>query len=182
MAGTGGIATSSPRGRIGMSTERRLERSALIAAEPSRLFAALDDPARFGAHKWKPSAAMLGGSMRYELDAKRGKAVGSVIRMTGEVLGPTLTVSQIVTERTPPVRKVWETTGEPRLLILSGYRMGFAIAPEGTGSRLTVFIDYRLPSGLALGAVSRMLGPVYARWCLERIVADAQSLLPRRMI
>ncbi len=162
-----------------MSSERHLERSALIAAEPAHLFAVLDDPARFGAHMSKPSAAMLGGSMSYELDAGKGQTVGSVIRMTGRVLGLKLSVSETVTERHPPVRKVWETTGEPRLLILSWYRMGFRIAPEGGGSRLTVFIDYRLPNTVVWGILSRVSGPAYARWCLDRIVADAQRLHQR---
>lgn len=89
-----------------MGIERHLERTAFVATEPARLFAALDDPARVGSHMSKPSAAMLGGSMRYELDAERGQSGGSVIRMTGNVLGLTLSVSETVMERMPPVRKV----------------------------------------------------------------------------
>ena len=96
--------------------------------------------------------------------------------MTRNVLGLTLSVSETVIERMPPVRKVWETTGSPRLLILAWYRMGFDITLEGAGSRLTVFIDYRLPEPMALATISRALGPAYARWCLSRIVADAGSV------
>jgi len=176
MAGTAGIAKCNCRKAGGMSTERHLERTVLVATEPARLFAALDDPARFGAHMSKPSAAMLGGTMRYELDAAAGQAVGSIIRMTGNVLGLTLSVSETFIERMPPVRKVWETTGSPRLLILAWYRMGFDITLEGAGSRLTVFSDYRLPERMALATISRALGPACARCCLSRIVTDAGSV------
>ncbi len=158
-----------------MRAPRRFERSTVIAVDPARLFAVLDDPARLGAHMGKPSAAMLGGSMTYALDAAGGQAVGSVIRMTGTVLGLRLSVSEIITERTPPLRKAWETIGEPRLLILSWYRMGFEVAPEGAGSRLTVSIDYLLPEG-AMALVGRLIGPSYARWCVSRIVDDATRM------
>jgi carbon monoxide dehydrogenase subunit G len=159
--------------------ETRTER---IAAHPEALFDLLDDPARFGAHMSRPSAAMLGGTMNYHLDQDRGQAIGSVIRMTGSMLGLRLSVSERVIERAPPSRKAWETFGEPRLLILSWYRMGFEIAPEGAGSQLSVFIDYQLPSGFVLGVTSRMLGPVYARWCLERIIVDAHSPRPQPLV
>ena len=91
-----------------------------------------------------------GASMRIDTDSLGGKAVGSMIRMTGRMLGMNLVLDEVVTERTPPHRKVWVTVGEPRLLVVGGYRMGFEIAPQGNASRLAVFIDYRLPSrGLA---------------------------------
>lgn len=176
MGGTAGIAKCNRRKDGGVGIERHLERTVLVATERAHLFAALDDPARFGGHMSKPSAAMLGGSMRYELDAAAGQAVGFTIRMTGSVLNLTLSVSETVIERMPPVRKVWETAGSPRLLILAWYRMGFDITLEGTGSRLKVFIDYRLPETMGLATISRALGPAYARWCLSRIVADSGSV------
>lgn len=64
----------------------------------------------------------------------------------------------------------------PRLLILTWYRMEFDFTLEGTGSRLTVFIDYRLPETMGLATISRALGPAYTRWCLNRIVTDAGSV------
>jgi hypothetical protein len=42
--------------------------------------------------------------------------------------------------------------------------MGFNIAPEGKGSRLTMFIDYDEPPE-PWTLLGRVLGPVYARWC-----------------
>lgn len=99
--------------------------SAEIAATPKQLFAHLDDHTRLAAHMEKRSAMMMGGRMTYAFDDAGGRAVGSVIRMGGRVLGVTIEVEEVVTERIPPRRKVWETIGRPRLLIIGAYRMGF---------------------------------------------------------
>jgi hypothetical protein len=52
--------------------------------------------------------------------------------------------------------------------------MGFAISPLEQGSRLVVFIDYRLPArGIARG-LGWLLGRAYAVWCTQRMVNDAR--------
>lgn len=144
-----------------------------MAAEPRAVFEILDDPRRLGRHMEKPSAMMLGGSMRCLLDGMGGQEVGSVIRVEGSVLGVRLSIVERITERDPPRRKVWETTEEPRLLVFGNYRLGFEITTEGTGSRVRVFIDYDLPRT----RLGRLLGPLgahaYARWCVERMLAEA---------
>lgn len=123
----------------------------------------------------KPSAMMLGGSMRYELGPDHGRAVGSIIRVDGSMLGITLSIVERVVERVPPHRKVWETVEEPKLLIFGSYRLGFDIGPEGRGSRVRVFLDYDLPRTV----LGRVIGPfgahAYARWCLERIIHEARA-------
>jgi hypothetical protein len=82
----------------------------------------------------------------------------------------------VVTECAPPRRKVWETVGTPRLLVIGPYRMGFEVSPEGAaGSRLRVFIDYALPTGAPARWLGRALGGAYARWCTHRMVRDAVS-------
>lgn len=61
---------------------------------------------------------MAGARMRIEADLLQGQAVGSEIRMFGRVLGVPIWVVEKVTDYNPPLRKVWETTLEPRLLVL----------------------------------------------------------------
>lgn len=116
---------------------------------------------------------MAGATMRVETDALKGQTIGSVIRITGRVLGVDLVVEEVVTERVPPLRKTWETRGEPRLLVIGSYRMGFTISPRGDRSRLLVFIDYQFPpSGFAHG-VALLFGRAYAAWCTRRMANDA---------
>jgi hypothetical protein len=121
--------------------------------------------------------------MELHLDQHAGRAVGSHIRLEGRVLGVPLALEEVVTEHAPPTRKVWETIGVPRLLVIGPYRMGFMLAPGPVEPQdtdlatltLTVFIDYALPAR----GLSRLIGPLvghwYARWCTQRMVADAEA-------
>ena len=110
--------------------------------------------------------------MQTELDAGRSQTVGSRIRLSGQVFGLALAVEEVVTERIPPKRKVWETTGSPRLLVIGHYRMGFEIAPKENGSLLRVYIDYALPEDLPARWLGVLLGRYYARWCTDQMVRD----------
>ncbi len=106
-------------------------------------------------------------------DERRGKVVGSHIRMSGKILGLELSLDEVVTERQPPIRKVWETVGSPRLLVIGPYRMGFEVVPSGNGSRFRVFIDYALPPRWPARWLGRLFGGYYARWCTRTMVDDA---------
>ena len=148
-----------------------------VDADAQSLFAHLDDHRRLAGHMEKPSLMMAGATMRVETDALRGQAVGSLIRVTGRVLGVDLAVEEVVTERVPPMRKTWETRGEPRLLVIGSYRMGFTISREKDRSRLVVFIDYQLPlRGFAHG-LGLLLGRAYAAWCTRRMATDAVAAI-----
>jgi hypothetical protein len=84
-----------------------------------------------------------------------------------------LAVEEMVTERTPPHRKVWETIGSPKLFVIGHYRMGFEVTPQGQASRLRVFIDYALPERVPGRWLGRLFGRYYARWCTQQMVDDA---------
>jgi len=147
----------------------------VLAVDPARLFAHLDDHRRLASHMEKPSLMTAGASMRIETDERHGQAPGSVIRMTGRVLGLDLRLEEVVTTYEPPRRKVWETRGEPRLLVIDHYQMGFTIEPAPLGSRLVVFIDYRLPRQGVGRVLGLLLGRGYAAWCTRRMAEDARA-------
>lgn len=152
-----------------MRYARSAVRTVRTRALPEDVFEQLDDPTVLGSHMQKPSAMMLGGTMRYELDEGRGRAVGSVIRMTGTVLGLRLFLEEVVTERSPPFSKTWETRGAIRLLVIGHYRMGFTVTPQDNGSIVGIYIDYNLPDGLVGGLLGSVLAGSYADWCLKRM-------------
>ena len=116
---------------------------------------------------------MAGGSMGYQFDQAKGRAVGSVIRMNGDMLGLTLAVEEVVTERIPPKHKMLETRGPQRMFVIDAYRLGFELEPVGANSALRVFIDYNLPPG-PLACLARVPAHLYARWCVEQM-ADAAT-------
>ena len=149
-----------------------METSAQVAAEPHEVFARLDDQTRLAEHMSKPSLMMGGGKMTYEFDEQRGRAVGSHIRMGGSAFGLQLSLDEVVTERFPPRRKVWQTIGTPRLVVIGSYEMGFELSDTDQGSALTVWIDYELPPrGLARFVPA--FGDAYARWCVNQMASDA---------
>lgn len=151
------------------------EATAVVVVSPQQLFAFLDDHQRLSAHMQKPSLMMAGATMKIETDSQRGQAVGSRIRMSGRLLGIPLSVDETVIEYEPPFHKSWQTCGEPRLWVIGQYRMGFELSPSAGKTRIRVWIDYNHPPGLAGRLLGRILGKVYARWCVTRMAKDAAT-------
>lgn len=85
------------------------------------------------------------------------------------VLGFHLFLDEVVTERSRPTRKVWETVGNPHLLVIGNYQMGIELTPQAHNTKLKVFVDYDLPSGGSkiLGVIC---GSVYANWCVDQML------------
>ena len=121
----------------------------------------------------KPSMMMLGSHMTLDLDEGSGRTVGSMIRLRGRMLGIALELQEAIVERVVPFRKVWQTVGTPRLLVIAHYRMGFELTPDGEGCRVRVFIDYSLPTAGWARVLGKWFGGFYARWCVRRMADDA---------
>lgn len=151
------------------------ETSGFVAASPDRLFAHLDDHTQLSSHMSEPSWKMGGGTMELQLDEQKGRAVGSRIRLAGRAFGITLFVEESVTERDPPHRKVWETLGTPKLLVIGGYRLGFEVSLSDGGSMLRVFIEYALPKSVLPRWFGMLLGERYAKWCTHQMLEDARA-------
>jgi hypothetical protein len=90
-------------------------------------FEYLDDFKKLSAHMEEPSAMMLGARMEVSTHEGGGHAVGSHVRMSGKVMGISLSLEEIVVEREPPTRKAWETV-DARLLVIGQYRRRFTLA------------------------------------------------------
>ena len=145
----------------------------MVSASPERVFAFIDDHERLASHMSQSSWRMGGGAMKTVLDERRGQSVGSHIQMSGRSLGLNLSLDEVVIEREPPHRKVWETVGSPKLLVIGPYRMGFDLTPNGSESLLRVFIDYALPTPWPDRWLGRVFGAYYADWCTKSMVDDA---------
>jgi hypothetical protein len=156
---------------------RHEEHSATINASAELVFDQLDDQTRLSAHMSKRSWRMGWGRMETVLDAQQGRAVGSHIVIRGRVFGIPLYLDEIVTVRERPLAKTWETVGEPRLLVIGPYRMGFELSPDGAITRLRVAIDYDLPLKGISRWLGRLFGPSYAKWCTRQMAQDAQSAI-----
>ena len=96
--------------------------------------------------------------MTFQFDEGGGSKVGSHIRLSGRILDISLFLDAVVTQRTPPTFKVWETCSEPQLLVIGRYRMGFELTPEPEGTLLRVFLHYALPSKWPFRWLSSIFG------------------------
>ena len=152
-----------------------------VPARPDAVFEFLDDFARLGGHMMNANWMMAGSRMTYEFDAQRGRSLGSVIRLRGSMLGLDLRIDEIVSAHAPPHRKAWSTIGSPRLIVMSGYRMGFQIDPAGPGSHVRIFIDYALPTSGAGRWLGRLLAHAYARWCVRSMSAAVSAQFGPRL-
>jgi hypothetical protein len=152
---------------------RHEESSAVVNASADRLFAHLDDQTRLSAHMNKRSWKMGWGKMDTVLDAQRGQTVGSHIVLSGRVFGIRLYLDEVVTLREPPLRKSWETVGEPRLLVIGRYCMGFDIFQRGAETSLRVAIDYNLPAQGLSWLLGLLFGRSYAKWCTRQMIKEA---------
>lgn len=148
------------------------ETHAQLDASIEAAFSHLDRFEALSAHMEKRSAMTLGSSMRITTDDLGGRAVGSMVRMHGRMLGIPLSLEEVVTQRQPPRAKAWETRSV-RLLVMGQYRLGFQLEPADRGSVLRVFIDYEEPSWRLAQSLGRALARMYARWCTRRMAGDA---------
>ena len=153
---------------------RHEEHSAIINASAERVFDRLEDQTRLSEHMSKRSWQMGWGRMETVLDPQHGRSVGSHIVLRGRVFGIRLYLDEVVTMREPPLKKTWETAGEPRLLVIGPYRMGFDLMPDGTTVQLRVAIDYELPAKGISRLLGRLFGRSYAKWCTRQMVRDTQ--------
>ena len=151
----------------------RHESTGFVQSPMDQVYAYIDDHTRLASHMGEPSWRTGWGRFETLIDEGRGQKVGSRIRLSGRVFGVELSVEEIVVERDPPRRKVWETTGAPRLLVIGQYRMGFELSACEGGSLLGVFIEYALPARAPARWLGRLFGPYYARWCTRQMVAEA---------
>ena len=113
------------------------EYTALVKAPADRVFALLDDPKSLSAHMGESSMMMMGSRMSIDVDADGGHTIGSKIRMDGRMMGIPLSLEEVITERQVPSRKVWESIGAPKLLIIAHYRMGFELTPDANATQVS---------------------------------------------
>lgn len=93
--------------------ERQREGTVSLSAAPEEIFAFIDDHSRFASHMSQSSWMMGGGRMVVDVDAARAQAIGSHIRLSGNVFGMRLFLDEVVTRRNPPTEKLWRLSVLP---------------------------------------------------------------------
>lgn len=163
--------------------EKHYEESIFIPAPVQAVFDYADNHANYYSHVIK-FARIAGGRMDLQMDERNGQSVGSHIRLSGKVLGKSLSLEEVVTRREPPHTKTWETVGIPNFLIVGQYQYNVQIEPQANGSRLSVSFDFSPPQ--ASGWLRLWFSRVYSRLCAREMVKVARDYFyaasPKRMV
>jgi hypothetical protein len=157
-----------------MQERYHYEREARAARPMAAVFAKLDDIAALARHMSERSPAMLGSRLTLST-VHSGSGVGDRYRWDGRVLGLTIEALEEVTVYDPPRRKRWCTIGAPRLIVIVSYCMQLDLSELEGGTSIRVRIEYTLPAAGWRRFIGGLLGHLYARWCVDRMVADAAA-------
>ncbi len=162
---------------------KTLSESVVIEAPAQQVFAFMDDVKNVGFHmSGRSSMAMMGSRLDIAVLSPQSTGVGATYRMWGKMMGLTIDFSETVTKYTAGHEKVWETIGEPKLLIMSSYVMRVIVDPlSSSSSRLTISLTYAPPRSLFWRSVGALLGGWYGRWCLRNMCQDAKAAMARQL-
>jgi hypothetical protein len=151
---------------------KTIEKAKVYNAAPGVVFKYLDDLGVTGMHMTKSSMPMMGGKLNVVFLSANRSGLNSEYRWTGKVVGLTLDFTVKVTKWIMNEEKIWETIGEPKLIIYSMFRMNLRINPEQNGTEARLSISYQKPKGLVNMILSFLFADWYCRWCLNNMLED----------
>lgn len=149
---------------------RDLEEKVFIKSPIREVFVYADDHRNFSKHMNESSMMMGGSKMMIDLDEGKGQAVGSHIKMGGNVLGVELFLDEVVTIHDVPHHKEWKTVGDINLLVIGHYVLGYEIKEDKGGVIFRVYIHYDLPKSLKTRWLGILFADMYAKWCVRQMV------------
>lgn len=139
------------------------------------VFKTIDDLGVTGMHMTKPSMMMMGSKLHLEFLTQHHIGLGSRYRWTGTMMGLKMDFTVEVTRWLEGLEKVWETIGNPKLIIFSWYRMTLNVLSEANGTKAELSIAYDKPKNFFYRIISFLLADWYCRWCLRKMLGDAKK-------
>lgn len=157
---------------------KTIKKTEIYNASRAQVFRCIDNLAITGTYMITSSSMMIGSKLNLEFLTKNHTGFGSKYRWTGTMMGLLIDVAMEVTKWVPGVEKIWETIGEPKLIIYSWYRIQLIITdiPEGI-SQAELSITYKKPGRLFYKILSFFFADWYCKWCLKKMLAEAKNNL-----
>jgi hypothetical protein len=126
---------------------KTISRTEIYQAAPEMVFKTIDDLGVTGMHMTKSSMMMMGSKLHLEFLTKHHIGLGSRYRWTGTMMGLKMDFTVEVTKWNEGSEKVWETIGDPKLIIYSWYRMTLNVLPIENVTKAELSIAYEKPKG-----------------------------------
>lgn len=149
----------------------------IIHVYPEKAFAYMDNIGNTGMHMTKSSMPMMGSKLELKQLSENATGLNSKFRWFGKMMGFTMDFTVVVTKWIKDKEKVWETIGEPKMIILGWYKMHLVLSPEGKNTKAELSLAYTKPTGLFFKFIAFFLAPFYANWCLNNMLQDSKKFL-----
>ncbi len=159
-----------------MKTLKRIE---TYRATPEKVFQCIDDLGVTGMHMTKSSMPMMGGKLNLNFLTANHTGLGSKYRWTGKVVGMTMDFTVEVTKWVKGKEKIWQTIGDPKMIIYSWFRMNLEISTSLDDTQAELSITYEKPKGWLNRFLSFFLADWYCGWCLKNMLDDSKKTLDR---
>ncbi len=154
---------------------KTVQKTILIRASPEKVFEFMDDVRNMGMHMSRDSRAMMGSHLDLEMLSENTSGPGASYRWKGKVMGMTIDFTMVVTKWIKDIERVWETIGEPKVIVIGKYSMFLKLAPADGSTMTTLGISYEKPKDFFGKVLEFFLGKWYCNWCLNNMLHDAQS-------
>jgi hypothetical protein len=144
-------------------------------AASEKVFACIDDLGVAGMHMTKSSMPMMGGKMDVEFLTAYKSGLHTRYRWTGKVLWWELDFTVEVTKWIKGKEKTWETIGPAKMIIYSWFQMNLKVEQGLHESIAYLSISYNKPKGIFNRILCVLVGPWYAKWCLDNMLNDTEK-------
>lgn len=153
---------------------KTIKRKETFIAPADKVFGYLDDLGVTGMHMTKSSAMMMGSKLQLKFLTNHRTGMGSRYQWTGTMMGMKMDFTVEVTKWVEGVEKIWETTGEAKMIIYSWYRMHLLVYPEGNAAQAELSITYEKPRNWFARIISFLFADLYCNWCLRKMLNDTK--------
>jgi len=158
---------------------KTLSRKKYFPASTQQVFKTIDDLGVTGMHMTESSGMMMGSKLKLEFLTTSKTGLGSRYRWSGKMMGLLMDFTVEVTKWVNGVEKVWETIGETKLIIYSWYRMKLLLKEANGNTEAELSISYEKPKGLLNKILCFLLADWYCRWCLKKMLGDAEKAISK---
>lgn len=149
---------------------KHLSSQTIVQASPTEVFGCLDDMHEIGKHMTESSMPLMGSKLKFEILSPNVTDIGATYRYYGKIMGLPLDITEVVRSYKMNEEKYWETIGEPKIIIMSHYVLGFQLQPTAGGTQATFVIDYEIPQHGLSKILGLLLSNWYAHWCLRMML------------
>ncbi len=152
---------------------KEVKRNIIINANPEQVFAFMDDIENTGMHMTNTNAPLMGGKIKIHWLSENKTGLGAKYKWLGNVMGMKMDFTVEVTKWTQGKVKIWETTGNPKMIVLEWFRMFLLLSPINHGNtQAELSIYYTKSKGNILHF---LLAKSYALWCVKSMLNDTKK-------